>query len=418
MTEVKNFGFITLASPLSNIPNIEIASEYQTELLHMGGEIFSDERILDNSPLFYFVLTGGTEKKVLNLWQTRKKKFDNEPMLLLAHPGNNSLPSALEILARLNLEGAKGKIIYLDFNLGKECWNEIAEAVKQFKIFHQLRKTKIGLIGKPSDWLIASMPGFETIKGVWGPEICEIDLDELINGIDEISDSEIEESNFFFTNNAAGIIEADKKQIKQTIKIYTALKKIIKKYKLTAISLRCFDLVEKLKTTGCYALSKLNDEGIIAGCEGDLVSTLGMLWANLLTDQSVWMANPARINEQNNSILLAHCTVPLNLADSYKIRSHFESGMGVGIQGELSKGKATLFRLGGRELNKLWISNVEIFDSSSEENLCRTQINVKLHGNLKANDILKHPLGNHMLLVRGSHIKEMQTWFDLFINRG
>jgi L-fucose isomerase-like protein len=240
-------------------------------------------------------------------------------------------------------------------------------------------------------------------------------MEELKQAIEEIKDPETEEDFFNFTQKASETKEPTKKELKQVVKVYAAIKRLVQKYNLSAVSVRCFDLVTDLKTTGCYALSKLNDEGIVAGCEGDLVSTIGMIWANLMTDQSIWMANPARINAQTNSIWLAHCTTPLSMVQSYKLRSHFESGLGVGIQGEFSKGKVTLFRLGGKNIKEIWISNGEILETGNEENLCRTQVNVKLHGSSKPEDLLTKPLGNHLLLMRGSYTKDLLAWWETFI---
>jgi L-fucose isomerase-like protein len=415
MHEIKTkCGYIPIASDITQIPPNEIAKEFQTELWHLNLEKLDPENELEEIPIFYFILTGGTEQKVLNLWNKRKEIYGNEPIILLAHPGNNSLPASLEILARLQQTRVKGKIIYI--NGTSETWNEISKSIKHFNVYNQLKKTKIGLIGDSSDWLIASMPEFETIRNIWGPEVIKIDLEVLKNKIKEITDEEIEEAHYQFTSRSSETKEPSKKEIKNVVKVYAALKNIIKENNLSAISIRCFDLVTDLKTTGCFALAQLNDEGIIAGCEGDLVSTLGMIWANYLTDQAVWMANPAKIDEQNNSLWLAHCTVPIGMVEKYKLRSHFESGIGVGIEGQLSKGKATLFRIGGKDLKKSFISNAEILESGSEENLCRTQVNVKLHGSYKVSDILLEPLGNHLLLMRGSYTKEMIAWLEMFIN--
>ena len=414
MPDDKKFGFIPIASDITTIPPDEIAKDDQTELLHLGGGHLTEQQLQKNIPILFFILTGGTEQKVYNLWQKRKEKFENEPVFLLAHPGDNSLPASLEILARIHQEGAKGKIIYLDAKTNKECWHELESTIKHFSIKCRLRKTKIGLIGKPSDWLIASKPDLELLKKTWGPQVIQIDLEELKNEISNVTDKEIEDAHYSFVSKASEIKEPSKKDLKNVVKVYSALQNLVKKYELSALSLRCFDLVIDLKTTGCFALAKLNDDGIIAGCEGDIVSTLGMIWANLLTDQTVWMANPAQLDEQNNSVWLAHCTVPMSLVDKYKLRSHFESGLGVGIEGELSKGKATLFRFGGKYLEKAWVSNAEIMESGAEENLCRTQVRVKLHSNYKPSDLLNEPLGNHMLLIRGSYAKEMHNWLDTF----
>lgn len=410
------YGYISIASDITPVPPNEIAQELQTELFHHGLEHLTESDVLENIPIVYFVLTGGTEQKVFNLWQTRKKQFGKEPVFLLAHPENNSLPAALEIVARFQQEGVKGKIIYLDTNSNKDCWKDLDQTLKHFEVFYQLKKAKIGLIGDPSDWLIASSPEIEIVSKIWGAQVVKIELEELKGRIESINETEIEEVHYTFLKNAAEIKGPKKKELKQVVKVYAALKKLIDENNLNAVSVRCFDLVTDMKTTGCFALAKLNDDGITAGCEGDLVSTVGMIWVNYLTNQSVWMANPAKIDEQNNSILLAHCTVPIGMTEKYKLRTHFESGLGVGIQGEFSKGKATIFRLGGKNLEKIWISNAEILQSTDEENLCRTQLLVKLHGSAKSSDLLSEPLGNHLLLMRGTYTKEMMQWWEMFIN--
>ncbi|MEW6653597.1 MAG: hypothetical protein AB1394_09030 [Bacteroidota bacterium] len=50
------------------------------------------------------------------------------------------------------------------------------------------------------------------------------------------------------------------------------------------------------------------------------------------------------------------------------------------MQVEFTKSKVTLLRLGGKNLEKMWITNGEIIEPGSDENLYRTQVNVKLHG--------------------------------------
>lgn len=49
---------------------------------------------------------------------------------------------------------------------------------------------------------------------------------------------------------------------------------------------------------GCYSLSRLLDEQVVAGCEGDVCSALGMLWGQAMTGQTPWMANIAQASQQ------------------------------------------------------------------------------------------------------------------------
>src|SRR3989339_755601 len=382
------FGFIPVTSSGLPKPLEEIGSELWQQLYHIGGEQFTGDRNCESLPTVFLILTGGSEQSVLELHSQRKKHYANEPVVLLAHPAHNSLPAAMD---------------------------DLEKTIKHLTVYHQLKKIKIGLIGEPSAWLVASSPEIETIKNVWGPEVVKISLKELEDTIAEIKDEDVENEHFTFSKNAGEVKEPTKKEVKQAVRVYGAVKRIVQKYELNAVSIRCFDLVLDIKTTGCFALSKLNDDGIVAGCEGDLVSTLGMLWANAMTDQTVWMANPAQLDEQNNSIWFAHCTVPISMIQTYKLRSHFESGLSVAIQGEFTKGKVTLLRLGGSNLDKIWITSGEILESGSAENLCRTQVNVKLHGAAKPSDLLNAPLGNHVLMLRGTYTKEMLNWWETFI---
>lgn len=66
-------------------------------------------------------------------------------------------------------------------------------------------------------------------------------------------------------------------------------------YRSTASLIPVFSCRLECAAAGCYALSRLLDEGVIAGCEGDICSALGMLWGRLLTGQVPWMANVAQV---------------------------------------------------------------------------------------------------------------------------
>ena len=120
------------------------------------------------------------------------------------------------------------------------------------------------------------------------------------------------------------------------------------------------------------------------------------------------MANPARIESGAGRILLAHCTVPLDLVDGHTLRSHFESGLGAAIQGELPAGSATLLRIGGADLDRLWIAEGTGEATAPEEGLCRTQLSVRI-APAAAAELLARPLGNHLLFAPGRWRSLLET---------
>jgi len=271
-------------------------------------------------------------------------------------------------------------------------------------------KKRIGLVGPPSDWLVASQPNREYLQQRWGVTVIDIDLAELFGAYEKMEAAAAIAWVQDLEATSAKVVEPTHKDLLETARIYLALRSLVNAHELDAVSLRCFDLVTQLETTGCFALAQLNDEGIPAGCEGDLPSTLGLLWAQEITGQLAWMANPARIDVATNRLTLAHCTIPRSLVTGYMLRSHFESGLGVGIQGDQAAGPVTLLRLGGQDLDRIWLAQGELIASGHEETLCRSQAEIQLAEDAAASDLLERPLGNHLVMIPGHHRVQLAEW--------
>jgi len=413
---IQSFGFIFVKSlfvPEGGAFKTAMAA-FSMALEKAGGQEWTSETLDDPKPLVYFMTTGGTEQALLDIRELRHDLVADEPVLVVAHPAHNSLPASLEVLARLQQEGAMGQVLYLKNPEDLVGLQKLVDVLADFKVRTDLKRSRIGLLGTPSDWLVASSPESSVVKMTWGPEIVPISLDEVNKLIQEVPDEMIPAVYKSLTEDAVEVREPTPADMNEAIKVYFALKKIIEKYELDAFSLRCFDLVLSLKTTGCFGLSQLTDEGFIAGCEGDLVSTVGLMWAKLLTGKTPWMANPAQLDEVNNQLWLAHCTVPRGIVEDYGLRSHFESGLGVGIQGTLANGPVTLLRIGGLKMEQLWVAEGEIIQSGKAEDLCRTQAQIQINTG-KVSDLLETPLGNHLVMVQGHHLKRLHSWWKQMI---
>ena len=413
MTQI--FGIIPI-QPSSLLGEGElnaITGDYLRTLEGLGGVRWAADSIPeDPAQLFLLVATGGTEEVILKVWAERSKTSPGEPLFLIAHPGNNSLPAALEVLARLQQDGARGRIFYLNGPDDAAGLGEIADAVHDIEVRRALQRARIGLVGTPSDWLVASSPDPSTIQATWGPTVVPIEMEEVVKTLEAVSDANLEPHRDAFVAGASEVREPTSSELQDVTRVYLALKRVVADHKLDALTVRCFDFVQYQQTTGCFGLAQLTDEGVIAGCEGDLVSTVGLLWAHRLLGVTPWMANPAQLDPVGNTLWLAHCTVPRTLVESYSLRSHFESGLGVGIQGALPAGPVTLLRIGGKEMDRLWLAEGEILRSGDVENLCRTQVEIRLTNGGTVTDLLRAPLGNHLVLVFGHHLNRLQRWCD------
>ena len=109
-----------------------------------------------------------------------------------------------------------------------------------------------------------------------------------------------------------------------------------------------------------------------------------------------FQVNLSRIS--GGSFLFAHCTVPLSLVRSYRYDTHFESGIGVAIHGELPEGPVTLFKL-SPDLRHMLCLEARLAENPYDDNLCRTQVVVEAPG---ASDyFLRTPICNHHVLFPG-----------------
>jgi L-fucose isomerase-like protein len=259
---------------------------------------------------------------------------------------------------------------------------------------------RVGIIGIPSDWLIASVPSAKILNKLKGFKFINIPIQELYSIYDKV----ITKADGSLLNSFPVINERiNQDERKKSEAFYLALKQLVEEYKLTSFTIRCFDLLLEYQTTGCFALSKLNDEGIIAGCEGDIVSIIGMIIATRKTGQTVWMANPSQIDIDNSQLILAHCTVPTCMTENVKLDTHFESNQGIGLIGKMQETDVTLFRLGGKRLDQKFICTGTIIPHEQNPNLCRTQIKVQIDNPKIFNQLLTNPLGNHLLVLFGKH---------------
>jgi L-fucose isomerase-like protein len=396
------FGYLPVASSLHDAVSVDRLLDTLAIDLNRADGYRTDTPGVD-APLAVVVLTGGTEQRILDAATARP---DREPVVVVAHPWHNSLAAALESVARLHQDGRPARIVYLDGTPNARA--ALAEAADDVAVARRLRGLRIGLVGAPSDWLVASAPTPAAVRDAWGPEVVPIDIAEALSAYRRTSSDAGAVLTASVVDGAAAIHEPSTAVV-AAARVHPVLADLVRNHRLDALTVRCFDLVTELRTSGCLALAELNDAGITAGCEGDLPSTVAMIWTRLLLDQVPWMANPVQIHRDEDVLVLAHCTVARSLTTRYRITSHFESGLGAAIDGALEPGPVTLVRIGGRRLDRCWFAEGQSIRRPVQEGLCRTQLAVRLPATA-IDELLAAPLGNHVVVVRGHHRDRLAGW--------
>jgi L-fucose isomerase-like protein len=369
----ENIAIFTLTSELHDEKSVSaVTQEFLGSLgleYELKGKDYSDYGSACLNLIY--VRTGGTEGIFLKLLPELQAK-SNRPFYFLTSDKSNSLAASMEILSYLRQHNIQGEIIH---GSPEYITQRIYLLKKVEKARRLLNGARLGIIGKPSDWLISSHADKNLVKARLGIELIDIPMEAM-----------------YRSNN-----------------IYESLKAVIAEYQLQGFTLRCFDLLTTLKNTGCMALAKLNAEGFVAGCEGDVPAMLTMMIIRSLLGISGFQANPSNINPDTGEMLFAHCTIPLDMVEHYELDTHFESGIGIGIRGYMKEGPITIFKVSG-DMSCYFIAEGTLVRNQSKPDLCRTQQVIKLADKSQIQYFLTNPIGNHHIIMPGHH-KELLEKF-------
>lgn len=391
----------TLTSALHDAAKVDrLGDEFLSSIgldFEIKGADFSDY----DGGLIY-VRTGGSEGIFKSLLPDLPK---HRPFYLLTSGKSNSLAASMETLSYLRQQGLRGEILHGSPDRLRERILSIESTESALK---KLRSVRLGVIGRPSDWLISSGADYDLVREKSGIELIDIPMEELTGRIREVG---------ALPEEIAAIPCRREEKVAPALRgayaIYLALKEIAGVYNLDGLTLRCFDLLTSVKNTGCLGLALLNSEGIVATCEGDIPAMLSMAFAMALTGCPGFQCNPAEISPEKREILFAHCTLPLSMARKYNFDTHFESGIGAGIHGEIPEGPVTIFKLSG-DLSRAFIQEASLISNDYGDNLCRTQIRIRLpEGSYAIGEyFLKDPIGNHHIIIPGCHAAGLKDLFE------
>ena len=403
-------NLITFASSLASRESIFTDHH---ELLEAIGQRYDVQYIFpedlttqqpDEGATMVLVGSGGVEEMV-------KEHIDRLPpyVVLIADGLKNSLAASLEILSWMRLEGRHGRVLHgpTDFIMqGIDDYAQASHAVAR------LRAMRVGVIGKPSGWLIASNVDYKAMSERWGIEMVDVPLDEVIKGYETVTDDQVQDITDQFLNRAFGILEPTRDEVVKAMRLYCAVRGIVERYSLNAFTLNCFDLIPTTRTTGCVALALLNQEGIPAGCEGDEQTLLTMLAVQAATGQMTFMANPSKIlDNAAHEMVMAHCTIAPAMTDRYIVRDHYESLSGVAVEGIIDPMDMTIVKCGGKTMERYFISKARLLECTTNPNMCRTQLRLRLDEPLDY--FLERSIGNHHVIVRGDHAARLETVLNM-----
>lgn len=300
----------------------------------------------------------------------------------------------------------------------------LSENIRAVRAASKLRKTKILVIGRPTKWIGGEIFGkaaygfISKAQESMGVKTGYISIDKFVEEFNKMKvTGEMEKVYEDFVSKAEEKREIrDEKSALEAVKCYYVLKKLVEETGANALTVECYEtaLIDKIGTTPCYALARLNDEGIVSACEGDPNALINMLMTSYLTDRPVFQGDPVQ-NERSSKIINAHCTCPTKMrgyggeSEPYVATTHYESGKGLTPQVILKEGQEITATYIDPDLNSMIITKGKITKSDMGYPICRTQIEFELSDPEKWDRVCRERLRfyNHMINVVGDYTKEL-----------
>ena len=176
----------------------------------------------------------------------------------------------------------------------------------------------------------------------------------------------------------------------------SALRSFIEEYKANIIVGDCVALEVSKGAPLCLPMHLLRSEGVIVGCEGDLVAALVQRLGFGLSKKATLFDV---MGVEETLVFLGHCSAP------YKSEQAFCSKTRCMPRAVFPKGKATLVQVSAALPDVMLIREGEVLSSSIEGS--------DLEAQFKANDpVLSALNGNHIVLIDGLHAKPLRAYAE------
>ena len=310
----------------------------------------------------------------------------------------------------------QGKRVVL---LPSSDWSAIERVAGLLRAAAWIRQTRILAVGGPHG--SAAACNAESVKKKLGAALVTIPNQVILDAMQAIDPKAAEaEAQDYWIGPCRQIVEPTRPEIIQSARMFLAVKDLLRKEKAQAIcSVHCMG-----NPRGCLTFSKLNDLGMVGGCEGDIDSTLTMLLFDYAFGVPGFISDPV-VDEAKNALVHFHCTSatkmdgPCGNRMPFRIRNQTDSRGGVALEVQHRVGQpVTCAKL--VNLDTMLMVMGKILETSTSPLACRTQFAQsvpdarRLFLNWGA-DVIHGDVMTllHRVVFYGHHMKPMQDLGDL-----
>jgi len=219
------------------------------------------------------------------------------------------------------------------------CPADPVKAADVGECLKQLKNSTILAIG--GHWPV----GPKAIREVFGINVVATDFKELQAAYEKADLAEARKWADRWIGEAEKIIEPKRDEIERSGAMYLAMKDVMQRHNARSITINCLGgfYGGHMKAYPCLGFRQFNDDGLVGGCECDLLSATTMTIVGRLLGRPGMISDPI-IDTSKNQIIYAHCVGPTKVfgpqgaSNAFHIRSHSEDRKGAAIRAILPLG--------------------------------------------------------------------------------
>ena len=315
--------------------------------------------------------------------------------------------------------------------------DRLSVTIRALRAIKRLKSARIGLIG-------GIAPGFndlyfderKLLRLFPGMEYDRLpEFEDIASLAESYAESEIEDLAEQFENAAVSVCPESRKHKLLNARLLRAYREFSQTNHYDAIAISCWPKFQsKYDYSVCSVVAQLNDDGIVASCEGDPLSAVSMLMLNEIAREPSMLMDMSGFDEKDGSVLMWHCgPAPRNFAsdDGYSLgvnysgKEHIGGLCGTGCVRDMvfAPGDITVGRFNA-ELDSLVVAGGSIMEPSRKASFAGSRgwmTKLTLAGESIStldfvNTILSQGVSHHYPISKGDYqpeLMETAAWLGI-----
>jgi len=188
----------------------------------------------------------------------------------------------------------------------------------------RLKRTRIALIGYAAMGMYPGTFDHVLLRRYVGPEVEQIDTYTLVQAAEAAAESAVEAVAEELRGKADVRVGPDR--LRKAARLAAGLRTLLREGAFDAVNVKCqYELSQQYGMTPCVPLSLLADEGMVAGCEGDVLTTVSQCLLHYLTAETAYYGDILDLNGPR--MLLSSCGfAPFSLCNPHETPAICELG--------------------------------------------------------------------------------------------